>query len=337
MMLCRTTTTGRGGPLLWSGKRSSVYEHGKGWRLVRQRGGETKSPKQSLPTPLVRGGLVEEDAVADFECAAWAIPHPQKQEKGGEDSHFTFARRRKNVDLLTMGVADGVSGWAEDGVDPALYARELSKHGRDAAWLWDDPFSIMDYAHAHSEALGSSTFTVATIDSGSKTNASTLRWSNVGDSGVKVFRYGSVVAASPVQEHYFNCPRQLANPKKVKECDTPAVADGADFALQKGDVVVLATDGVFDNMFDRDIGVLASKRGRTAREIAEKIAKKASQNARNPKYLSPFAKEAYALETKDTPVGLVNTFFSSMGVDTDKDNPYIGGKLDDITVVVAKI
>merc|ERR1712159_474438 len=69
-----------------------------------------------------------------------------------------------------------------------------------------------------------------------------LKWSNVGDSGVKVFRYGSVVASSPVQEHYFNCPRQLANPKKVKECDTPDVADGDEVQLQRGDVVVLATD-----------------------------------------------------------------------------------------------
>ena len=129
-----------------------------------------------------------------------------KAAKGGEDSHFIGPRGSR----LTVGVADGVSGWAADGVDPALYARELSKHGKDASWLWGDPFEVMDYAHSRSESLGSSTFTVATIEGLS------LRYSNVGDSGVKVFRRGSVVEESEVQEHYFNCPKQLANPKKVR-------------------------------------------------------------------------------------------------------------------------
>ena len=59
-------------------------------------------------------------------------------------------------------------------------------------------------------------------------------------------------------------------------------------------------------------------------------------NARNPKYLSPFAKEAYALEMQEGSGGInsVNNFLSSIGF-MEPENPYIGGKLDDITVVVA--
>jgi hypothetical protein len=37
---------------------------------------------------------------------------------GGEDAHFV-----STVGGGALGVADGVSGWAEDGVDPADYSR----------------------------------------------------------------------------------------------------------------------------------------------------------------------------------------------------------------------
>ena len=107
-------------------------------------------------------------------------------------SSSSLSRSGNQVYSLTVGVADGVSGWAADGVDPALYARELSKHGKDAAWLWADPFAVMDYAHANSEALGSSTFTVATVDC-VPGEGNHLRFANIGDSGVKVFRRGVAV------------------------------------------------------------------------------------------------------------------------------------------------
>lgn len=45
------------------------------------------------------------------------IPHPEKVSKGGEDACYA------NENLLA--VADGVGGWAEVGVDPAIYSRKL--------------------------------------------------------------------------------------------------------------------------------------------------------------------------------------------------------------------
>jgi len=48
------------------------------------------------------------------------IPHPEKAYKGGEDACFC------NNQLLC--VADGVGGWADHGVDPGLYSKELVKH-----------------------------------------------------------------------------------------------------------------------------------------------------------------------------------------------------------------
>ena len=52
-----------------------------------------------------------------FEYAFKMIPHPKKANKGGEDACYTH-------DNL-LAVADGVSGWAEFGIDASLYSRKL--------------------------------------------------------------------------------------------------------------------------------------------------------------------------------------------------------------------
>ena len=59
-------------------------------------------------------------------------------------------------------------------------------------------------------------------------------------------------------------------------------------------------------------------------------------NARNPKYLSPFSKEANALEVEEETNPVVRAL-TSMGVVLQEEGPYMGGKLDDITVVVAVV
>jgi protein phosphatase PTC7 len=43
------------------------------------------------------------------------MPHPEKEFKGGEDASA--------ASQLMIAVADGVGGWAESGVDPALYSK----------------------------------------------------------------------------------------------------------------------------------------------------------------------------------------------------------------------
>lgn len=48
------------------------------------------------------------------------IPHPEKSHKGGEDAFYAHKK------LLT--VADGVGGWATQGVDPGLYSKEFCRH-----------------------------------------------------------------------------------------------------------------------------------------------------------------------------------------------------------------
>ena len=49
-------------------------------------------------------------------------PHPMKVQKGGEDA-FSVS---KCSTLLS--VADGVGGWINSGVDPALYSKQLCRN-----------------------------------------------------------------------------------------------------------------------------------------------------------------------------------------------------------------
>lgn len=50
-------------------------------------------------------------------CSVFVLPHMQKRHKGGEDAAVLTDR--------VISVADGVGGWAENGVDPANYSRRL--------------------------------------------------------------------------------------------------------------------------------------------------------------------------------------------------------------------
>lgn len=49
--------------------------------------------------------------------SVFVLPHMQKRHKGGEDAAV--------LTDTVLAVADGVGGWAENGVDPANYSRRL--------------------------------------------------------------------------------------------------------------------------------------------------------------------------------------------------------------------
>lgn len=61
-----------------------------------------------------------------------------------------------------------------------------------------------------------------------------------------------------VQEHSFNTPFQLADPQRLPGCDRPQ--GGLDYStrLQRGDVVVAGSDGLFDNMWDIQLAELVT-------------------------------------------------------------------------------
>ncbi|KAI9222640.1 hypothetical protein BC828DRAFT_377911 [Blastocladiella britannica] len=223
----------------------------------------------------------------------------------GEDAFFLVHRN----DQAVFGVADGVGGWADLGVDPALFAWELMRNCRRAAAdalvppppisLSDrpsvddaappmpptipDPRVILDEAYQRllregKVTAGSATAAVLAFDM----RTGRLRTANLGDSGYLIVRADPepgqpsiesaggggrsssssstpalrAVYRSPEQQHYFNAPFQLSvSPPHIRGnlSDSPQQAQVSDHQLRPGDVVIVATDGLFDNAFTRDI------------------------------------------------------------------------------------
>jgi protein phosphatase PTC7 len=63
-----------------------------------------------------------EEAARQLQLLAGGVnlPHPAKAATGGEDAFFVTDARGG-----AAGVADGVSAWANEGIDAALYSRSL--------------------------------------------------------------------------------------------------------------------------------------------------------------------------------------------------------------------
>lgn len=76
-----------------------------------------------------------------------------------------------------------------------------------------------------------------------------LRIANIGDCGVIAIRGSDVIFRTSEQQHSFNFPFQLGTGSK----DQPADAMSFHVKVKEGDIVIVASDGLFDNLFDDEI------------------------------------------------------------------------------------
>ncbi|KAF0922256.1 hypothetical protein E2562_030029 [Oryza meyeriana var. granulata] len=233
------------------------------------------------------------------------LPHPDKEETGGEDAHFIW-------DEQAIGIADGVGGWAGYGVDAGQYARDLMSHAVTA--VQEEPkdsidlLRVLEKAHRNTTVKGSSTACIiALTDQG-------IQAINLGDSGFILIRDGCTLFRSPIQQHDFNFTYQLES----GNCsDLPSAAQVFKVPVASGDVIVAGTDGLFDNLYNNDITAVvvhAIRAGFEPQVTAQKIAALARQRAQDKNRQTPFSSAAQ-----------------------DAGYRYYGGKLDDITVVVSYI
>ncbi|KAL2489374.1 putative protein phosphatase 2C 55 [Forsythia ovata] len=234
------------------------------------------------------------------------LPHPDKEETGGEDAHFI------SMDEQAIGVADGVGGWADLGIDAGKYARELMSNSVDAIREEPsgsiDPARVLEKAYVRTKSRGSSTACIiALTDQG-------LRAINLGDSGFMVVRDGCTLFRSPVQQHDFNFTYQL---ESGNGGDLPSSGQVFTIPVAPGDVIIAGTDGLFDNLYNNEITavvVQAVRAGLGPQITAQKIAALARQRAQDKNRRTPFSAAAQEAGFR-----------------------YNGGKLDDITVVVSHI
>ena len=278
---------------------------------------------------------VREENTGNMISGSAIIPHPDKANRiydlepklGGEDSYFI------NDSKQVVGIADGVGGWASRGVDPGIYSRELMNFANIAVDQEKlvDPLQILIKAHSQTTSLGSSTALVIHVD----IDKNELTAANIGDSGFKVIRnFGNLILSSKPQQFDFNFPYQLER-HGSRSGNNPTEADIIKANVKTGDFIICGTDGVFDNLFDKDlIGISKSFQSQfvnivnrregnsTDNDIMKKlkemlnkfafeIAKAASRNGNDPRYISPFTVEG-----------------RKYGYN------YVGGKLDDISVIV---
>lgn len=100
----------------------------------------------------------------------------------------------------------------------------------------------------HFQLTGSSTACILVLNR----ENSTIYTANIGDSGFIVVRKGEIIHKSDEQQHYFNTPFQLSLPPPGNAnqvlSDSPQSADRDSFPVEEGDVILVATDGVFDNV-----------------------------------------------------------------------------------------
>jgi len=270
----------------------------------------------------------------------------------GEDAFFYVGTNNG----VALGVADGVGGWSQMGVDPANFSWALMDNAASVAkdnapdlspFIAPSGYNdILDAKQILSGAFenliksrkvkaGSSTACILSLSKSSGIlNAATL-----GDSAYILIRNGALLYESPSQQHFFNCPFQLTivpesyPNQKLYFKDKPSDAQQTSHQLQDGDVILLATDGFFDNVFadeaveivNRELhdvmghdGMVREKDLEKLRTHVRRLSRRLTDTARrfslDPRRISPFSQSA-----------------------KQNGEIRIGGKVDDITVLVTLV
>jgi protein phosphatase PTC7 len=302
------------------------------------------------------------------------IPKRKNRPDSGQDAFFvaqvSSAASSNPHTTVAFGIADGVGGWANSGVDPADFSHGLCSYMAKIARTWphaeQSSLKVRDLMEMGFQAViddpsvsgGGSTACVAIA----RTEGN-LEVANLGDSGYVQLRANAIHHYSNPQTHAFNTPYQLSiiPPKVLAQSaifggtplsDLPRDSTVAHHGLQHGDVILLATDGVWDNLYPQDVlrivsrhmttsgawesvsdqGIVATSRIDYLTEpggvegpddestlqglVALEVVGAAKQASLNTKVDGPFAREVRKYYPEDD---------------------YHGGKVDDVCVVVAVV
>ncbi|KAK4378610.1 hypothetical protein RND71_000472 [Anisodus tanguticus] len=251
------------------------------------------SSKEATPAELI------------LSSGATLLQFPSKALAGGHEAYFV-ARGK------WLGVADGVGSWSLEGSDLGVYAQELMENSEFIVSQCDedlinDPKQVLKLSVSATDSPGSSTVLIAHFD------GKALHVANIGDSGFIVIRNGSVYRKSSPMIHEFNFPIQIE-----KGDDPSQLLEEYKIELDEGDIIVTATDALFDNLYDQEIVSIVSRSleaDKSPQEIAEILATRVQEVGSSASGRSPFADAAQA-------AGYVG---------------YTGGKRDDVVVIVSVV
>lgn len=246
----------------------------------------------------------------------------------GQDAWLLFSSPSSDI----LAVADGIGGYSFMGIDPSDFSHSLLRsieqvakqddlHPTQPVKLLSAAFSLLAGSEQH--PAGGSTVSIVIVDR----KLGKMLTANLGDSGFLVVRKGIVVHQSVDKNRSFNQPCHLSLApagQRNNNPDSPESADESQLSLEHGDVIMLATDGVFDNVLQAQLiqelsllqgeGVVVD--GTRVQLAADRIALLAKNQGSDAKFMSPFFVRAH-----------------QSGYYVGK----VGGKTDDITVIVAVV
>lgn len=281
----------------------------------------------SLPEPLAEESL-------RLLPGAWQLQKPTASEC--EDAYF--------IGIYGLGIADGVGGmtaFKSWGVNSAHYARQLMARAESALETVGQLGQLVPPqeraqlacvgAEEQSQGYGASTIGVLSID------GSTIGVANLGDSGFMVLRQGpdgmSIVHQSEEQQHGWNFPYQLMRlpPQLAQKYPGLRQDHACDAALytrkvRGGDLILMYSDGLRDNLHDAEILEVANRA--LSPTFAELLG--LSEYATSPTKVAKALALAAQYRSSDQLAKVPFYHYSKRyGYEC------LGGKEDDITVVAA--
>ncbi|XP_048468361.1 protein phosphatase PTC7 homolog [Rhincodon typus] len=241
----------------------------------------------------------------------------------GDDACFVAAHRLADV----LGVADGVGGWWDYGVDPSQFSTTLmqtcERLVQEGLFVPSNPVGIL--TASYNEMLqNKAPLLVGTHEQHEEDSCSCvscLLWlypCHKGNACENTSSLETTIESSAATAlivlliHFYMIFPETANNGH------PEAAEGSMFNVEVGDIILTATDGLFDNMSDymilQQLQKLKDSSYQSLNETVKCLAKRAQQLAYDPNYMSPFAQHA-----------------CENGLNVQ------GGKPDDITVLLSVV
>ncbi|KAG9227729.1 hypothetical protein CCMSSC00406_0000625 [Pleurotus cornucopiae] len=265
----------------------------------------------------------------------------RRAKEPGED--FFFVQSLPYDAGTAVGIADGVGGWSDQGVDSAVFSQALMYY---ASKVYNGEIvteAVLKGSSSRSRPkpkdVLKSAYDVTMTDSFVKAGSATtclinfdpqtgmMYATNIGDTGFIIIRSGSIIYQSRAQFHGFNYPKQLlknatsSRRSRNNSSDSPRDAESYEVQLREKDIIIAYTDGLVDNVYPEEILEICSVVLQEHRHdhdrpqiMSDRIVDYARQCMRSKTLLTPFERQAI-----------------KQGV------AHKGGKIDDVTVVVTMV
>lgn len=249
--------------------------------------------------------LKEACAVLVFNSHCSNQPLAGKINPFGEDAWYT--------DQNLLVVADGVGSWGDEGVDSSIYSNTLTLiaqkvYYHDVKKYSMYPKKLLIVCDDLNTNIGTSTLVILTL------HQNKLNSAIIGDSQYILFEklnntFKIVHHNEGIQKKH-NCPYQLGT-----RGDDPDSALARQYTVKAGDLVIVGSDGLFDNLYLKDIEkIVLDNVGKPPSVIADLLLRRTLKLASITSYFSPFSEHARR-----------------------ENQNQLGGKPDDVTIIVAYI